>query len=64
MVLLGGHGSATDSLNCAEFCPGHHFSVGRGGPFKEFVKEHKLVRRVPQEGASRCRAQSVRYLAL
>ena len=38
VAIITGHGSATDTLNCAEFCNHSHiFSVGG----QEFVKDHK-----------------------
>jgi hypothetical protein len=43
VALISGHGSGTDTKNCAEFCAhSHHFMVGA----KEFVKNHPL----PNEG--------------
>ena len=50
VALISGHGSGTDTKNCAEFCAhSHHFSVGG----KEVVKQHPLVangclKKVPQ----------------
>ena len=47
VTLLSGHGSATDTYNCAEFCPhSHHFSVktkGASGAGAQAVKNHQLV---------------------
>ncbi len=40
VALITGHGSGTDTLNCAEFCPHEHiFSVGG----KTFTKTHALA---------------------
>ena len=44
VALISGHGSGTDTHNCAEFCPhSHHFDVGPVGASKQYTKTHKLA---------------------